>query len=133
MREPKTRRSHMKITLEGETQIRLDMREEEFGIASDGIPVSPYHLLAGSLASCTALTVQSWAESVDVGMNDLEISIRWEMAEDRPKRVTRMDMDLHWPSLPGDRLETAERVAALCPIDATLRKGTDVVRRISRA
>ena len=42
----------MRMILEDELRIRLDMTGEGFEIASEDVSISPYHLLAGSLASC---------------------------------------------------------------------------------
>jgi uncharacterized OsmC-like protein len=120
----------MKLILESEARIRLEMPGEDFEIVSEGASLSPYHLLAGSLASCTALTVASWAEGAAIETIPLTVSVSWEMAESQPKRVTHMDMELRWPGLPDGRVATAERVADLCPIHATLKRGTEISRRI---
>ena len=120
----------MKLILERKTRIRLEMAGEDFEIVSEGASLSPYHLLAASLASCSALTVASWAEGAAIDTTPLTISVGWEMAESRPKRVTHMDMELRWPGLPEDRVATAERVADLCPVHATLKRGTEISRRI---
>lgn len=121
----------MRLILEGETRIRMEIAGEGFEILSGDAPLSPFHLLAGSLASCTAVTVASWAQGAGIDAEALVITVGWEAAEQRPKRVTRMDMDLLWPGLPADRVATAERVAALCPIHATLRLGTEISRRVT--
>lgn len=120
----------MKLILESETRVRLPMEGEDFEITSEGAPISPYHLLAGSLASCTALTLQSWAEEAGIDMTPLTIHIAGKMADERPERVERMDMELRWPGLPEARIEAAERVADLCPIHATLKRGTEIARRV---
>ena len=108
----------------------MDMAGDSFGITSEGPPISPYHLLAGSLASCTALTLQSWAETSGIDMAPLSLHLTWENVDERPKRIARIDMELRWPGLPEERVGTAERVADLCPIHATLKRATEVSRRI---
>ena len=108
----------------------MEMTGDGFEITSEGAPISPYHLLAGSLASCTALTLQSWAEGAGIDMAPLTLHVAWENAEERPNRVSRIDVELRWPGLPRDRVATAERVADLCPIDATLKRAAEVSRRI---
>lgn len=123
----------MRLILDGEDRIRLDMAGEGFEILSDGTPVSPFHLLAGSLASCTALTVSTWAEGAGIDTGPLVVSVSWEVAGQRPMRVTRMVMDLRWPGLPAERVATAERVAELCPIHATLRRAAEISRRVTPA
>lgn len=44
-----------------------------------------------------------------------------------------MAMELRWPGLPTERVETAERVADLCPIHATLERSAEISRRIVTA
>ena len=120
----------MRLVLEAETRARLEMTGAGFEIVSEGAPISPYHLLAGSLASCTVLTLESWAEGVGIDMVPLTVNVAWENAEERPARVRRVEMELRWPGLPADRVGTAERVADLCPIHATLKRATEVSRRV---
>lgn len=120
----------MRIVVEQDTRLRLEMGEDGFEIVSEGGALSPYHLLAASLASCTALAVASWAEEAGIDTGPLVLAVSWELAPDRPKRVLRIEQTLRWPGLPASRLRTVERLAALCPIDATLRDGTRVERRV---
>lgn len=121
----------MRLILEGENRIRLEGAGDGFEILSDGAPLSPFHLLAGSLASCTVLTVTPWADGAGIKTESLVVSVVWTVAEQRPRRVMRMEMELRWPGLPAERVATAERVAALCPIHATLRLGTEISRRVT--
>lgn len=120
----------MRLVLEAETRARLEMSGAGFEIASEGATISPYHLLAGSLSSCTALTLQSWAEQAGIDMAPLVIQVAWEHAEERPARIARVEMELRWPGFPEERVETAERVADLCPIHTTLKRAADVARTI---
>ncbi len=120
----------MRLILEEETRARMEMTGDGFEITSEGPAISPYHLLAGSLASCTALTLQSWAEGAGIDMAPLTLHLAWENVEERPKRIERIDMELRWPGLPDERVTTAERVADLCPIHATLKRATQVSRRV---
>lgn len=123
----------MRVVLEGERWIRLEMTGEGFEIASEGVSISPYHLLGASLASCTALMFESWAPQTGVDLERLSVSVSWEMAEERPMRVVSMAMELRWPGLPAEKVETAERVADLCPIHATLERSAEITRRIVAA
>ncbi|GAC1652062.1 MAG: hypothetical protein NVS4B3_13750 [Gemmatimonadaceae bacterium] len=122
----------MRVVLEGETRIRLQLAGDGFEITAEGAAISPYHLLAASLASCTALLMASWARGVGVATQRLSIGVTWEMVEGQPKRVSRIEQILYWPELPEDRVRTADRVAKLCPIDATLHAGTELTSRVQR-
>lgn len=120
----------MKLILETETSNRLEMGGTGFEIVSAGASVSPYHLLAASLSSCTVLTLQSWAEGAGIDLAPLTVAVSWDKADERPARIERLVMELRWPGLPEDRVETVERIADLCPIHATLERAAEVSRRI---
>lgn len=120
----------MRVVLEGEQRLRLEMTDAGFEVVSEELPISPYHLLGASLASCTALMFESWAPQMGIDLAPLTIFVSWEMAEERPMRVVSMAMELRWPGLPAERVETAERVADLCPIHATLERSAEISRRI---
>ena len=91
----------MRMILEGESQIRLEMSGEGFEITSEDISISPYHLLAGSLASCIALVMVPWAERSGLDLEPLTISIGWERASERHNQVRRMSVALRWPWASG--------------------------------
>jgi uncharacterized OsmC-like protein len=121
----------MRLVLEGETHVRLEMTGSGLDIIPEGAALSPAHLLAGSLATCTAVTVEPWAEATGTDLMGLVISVRWVLEPGRPKRITSLEMDLHWPALPPERIETAERLVDLCTIHATLVEGANIFVRIS--
>lgn len=119
----------MKMVLEDESRIRLEMAGEGFEITGEDISISPYHLLAGSLASCIGLVMAPWAERAGIELEPLTISIDWERAEDGDHRVRRMDVALRWPGLPDSRVVVVVRLAKACPIHATLASGTEITNR----
>ncbi len=120
----------MRMTLEGELRIRLEMAGEGFEITSEDVSISPYHLLAGSLASCIVLLIQPWAERSGIDLGPLTISVSWEHAEAGDNRVKSMDADLRWPGLPDSRIAVVGRLAEACPIHATLVSGTEISSRV---
>ncbi len=120
----------MRLILEDETRIRLEMLGEDFEITSEGLSLSPYHLLGASLASCAALMVASWAESAAIPIEALTVVVSWQMTEDGPKRVAQLVMELRWPGLPSERQGAVNRLVDLCPIHATLERGVEISRRI---
>lgn len=111
----------MKIILLTEESIRLEAEPGPMTIEalSAEQQYSPFHMLASSLALCTFSILHSWAGTVNLDADDLAIEVRWTFAEE-PHRVGTIDLDLQWPSLPAARRTVAGRVAALCPIHATL-------------
>ncbi len=114
----------MRMILEGELKIRLEMAGEGFEITSEDIAISPYHLLAGSLASCVVLLIQPWAERSGIDAGPVVISVSWEHVGAGDNRVNQMDVNLSWPGLPDSRKKVVQRLAKACPIHATLMSGT---------
>ncbi len=120
----------MKMILQSESRIQLEVAGEGFAIASEDIAISPYHLLAGSLASCIVLLIEPWAKRSGIDLEPVVISVGWEHAGDRDNRVKRMDVDLRWPGLPGSRKPVVQRLAEACPIHATLVSGTVITSSV---
>lgn len=111
----------MKITLTSDDSIRLEPAPGPMTIeapAADTV-YSPFHMLGSSLAVCTHSMLASWATHAGVGTDGLVIGVRWSFAE-QPHRVGEIELTFDWPELPANRRAAAERVAALCPIHATL-------------
>lgn len=120
----------MRLILEDEARIRLEMAGEDFEIISERFSLSPYHLLGASLASCAALMIASWAESAAIPIETLTIVVSWQMTEGGSKRIAQLEMELRWPGLPSERLGAVNRLVDLCPIHATLERGAAISRRI---
>ena len=111
----------MKIILLSEDSVRLEPEPGPMTIealSADQL-YSPFHMLASGLAFCTYSILHSWSETVGLSADDLAIEVTWSFAEE-PHRIGAIDMRLEWPGLPPRRRSVAERVAALCPIHATL-------------
>lgn len=116
----------MEIHLSTEASIRLADEGEGFAFESDGAAtLSPFHLLAASLATCTYAVLQSYGQNARIPLDGLAIDVSWEFGGE-PYRVTSMDMVLHWPALPEERKEAARRAAAQCTVHHTLGHGTEV-------
>ena len=122
----------MKILLESEHRIRLIAGDESFAFEAGDAGVSPFHLLAASLATCTHSVLHGWAHHADLPLEGLEVVVEWEIGA-APLRVTRMDMDILWPGLPPDRRKAAVRAAAQCTVHNTLSHGTTVETRVADA
>lgn len=77
----------MRLVLTGEDEVRLEAGGSGFEIVGGEQALSPFHLLAGSLASCTLLTVSSWAVQAGLDPEGITVRVRWELAAEAPKRV----------------------------------------------
>ncbi len=120
----------MRMILEGELKIRLDMTGQGFEITSEDIAISPYHLLAGSLASCIVLLIEPWAERVGIDIAPVIIAVSWAHVGAGDNRVKHMDVDLRWPGLLDSRKPVVQRLAEACPIHATLVSGTVITSSV---
>ena len=111
----------MKLTLLGDDAIRLEHASGPLTIeaASPDTSYSPFHMLASALATCTFSVLHAWATHKTLSADDLSLEVQWRFGED-PHRVSDMGVVFDWPSLPAERVASAQRVAALCTVHATL-------------
>jgi putative redox protein len=80
---------------------------------------SPQELLAASLASCTAITMEMYAHRKGWDVGDIVVDIDYEPAQ--RGSPTRFTMDLQLPKeLPEDQREKLMQIAAKCPVHRTL-------------
>lgn len=122
----------MRIQLTTDDSIRLTADDPGLSFEpGDTMAVSPFHLLAASLASCTYSVLHSYGGQAGIPLDSLAIEVSWDLAGD-PFRVTSMDMILDWPALPPSRREAARRAAARCTIHNTLEHGSPVTTEIKR-
>ena len=111
----------MKLTLVADDRVRYEATPGPLTIEapSPEATFSPFHMLGGSLASCTFSVLAAWAEHARYPIDDLVIEVAWTFAE-KPHRVGDIRMSFQWPGLPASRLAAAQRAAALCTVHATL-------------
>ena len=80
---------------------------------------SPQELLAASLASCTAVTVEMYAKRKGWEIGDLEVDVNYEPAQ--RGSPTKFQMEVRMPKeLPEDQRERLMQIAAKCPVHRTL-------------
>jgi putative redox protein len=96
--------------------LKVDEPAEQGG--SDDGP-SPQELLAASLASCTAITMEMYAKRKGWDVSGLEVDCRYTPAErgcpTRFELVTRMPAHLS-----EEQIERLQVIAAKCPVHRTL-------------
>ncbi len=110
----------MEIHLRTDDSIRLTDTGSAFAFEpGEAESLSPFHLLAASLATCTYSVLQSYGQHARIPLDGIAIDVTWTLGGD-PFRVTEMEMVLHWPELPPARREAARRAAAHCTIHQTL-------------
>jgi uncharacterized OsmC-like protein len=124
----------MRLILEGEDAIRLEpgggALVVEAAVEGEGeVPLSPFHLLAASLAWCTWSVLATWGGHSGLSAEELELGVRWSFGGD-PVRVSEVEVEVVWPSLPPSRVAAARRAAAHCTVHHTLEAGTRLETRV---
>ncbi len=100
----------------GEHQLTADEPEAHGG--TDEGP-SPQELLAASLASCTAITIEMYANRKGWNIGDVAVDVDYEPAQRGSPTKFRMTVLLP-KELPEDQRERLMQIAAKCPVHRTL-------------
>jgi putative redox protein len=80
---------------------------------------SPEELLAASLASCTAITMEMYAKRKGWDVGDVEVACNYTVSE--RGCPTAFDLVLRFPeSLDEEQVERLRVIAAKCPVHRTL-------------
>jgi putative redox protein len=80
---------------------------------------SPQELLAASLASCTAITMEMYAQRKGWDIGDVEVAVDYTPAE--RGCPTRFNLVLRMPdALSDEQVERLRIIAAKCPVHRTL-------------
>jgi len=80
---------------------------------------SPQELLAASLASCTAVTIEMYAARKGWDLGEVTVDVEYEPAQ--RGSPTRFVMEVQLPKeLPEDQRERLMQIAAKCPVHRTL-------------
>jgi putative redox protein len=93
--------------------------DEEEGIGGDDTGPSPQELLAASLASCSAITMEMYAQRKGWDIGDVVVEVDYEPSQ--RGSPTRFEMAVRLPKeLPEDQLERLMQIVAKCPVHRTL-------------
>jgi putative redox protein len=100
----------------GDHVITVDEPEEQGG---DDLGPSPQELLAAALASCTAVTMEMYADRKGWDVSGLEVDCRYTPAE--RGCPTRFELITKLPAhLSEEQVERLQVIAAKCPVHRTL-------------
>ncbi len=80
---------------------------------------SPQELLAASLASCTAITMEMYAKRKGWELGDVAVHVDYEPAQRGSPTRFRMTVDLP-KELPEDQRERLMQIGAKCPVHRVL-------------
>jgi putative redox protein len=91
----------------------------------------PQELLAASLASCTAITMEMYAQGKGWDLGHVEVSVEYSPAE--RGCVTKFELVLRLPDdLPDEQAERLRVIAAKCPVHRALEGEVMFQERIER-
>lgn len=114
----------MQLSITGHTSIVLTMDDGPLDVTIDTddaeVGFSPLHMLAGSLATCTAAVLSSYADTAHLHIHGAKITVDWDYVE-QPHRVGAYRMSITWPDeLSEGRRKALLRAAEQCTVHATL-------------
>ena len=93
--------------------------DEPTEAGGDDLGPSPQELLAAALASCTAVTMEMYADRKGWDIDGLEVDCRYSPAE--RGCPTRFEMIMRMPAhLSEEQVERLQVIAAKCPVHRTL-------------
>jgi putative redox protein len=92
----------------------------------------PTELLALSLAACTAITIEMYANHKKWDLREVQVDVEYEL--DARESCSRFDVVLRLPEgLPNEQVEGLRRVAAKCPVHRTLEGQIEISDRVEPA
>jgi putative redox protein len=103
----------------------IDIRQHEMladepkDHGGDDTAPNPQELLAASLASCTAITIEMYADRKGWDIGEIVVDVDYEPAQ--RGSPTKFEMVVKLPKeLPEDQREKLMQIAAKCPVHRTL-------------
>ena len=91
----------------------------------------PTQLLALSLASCTAITVEMYAERKEWDVGDVAVDVDYKLD---PKGMSRFDVLVEVPGdVSEEQLEKLRAIACKCPVHRVLTGDVEINDEVRRA
>jgi putative redox protein len=103
------------VEMRGHTLVADEPKDE----GGDDSGPSPQELLAASLASCTAITMEMYAKRKGWDMGDVAVHVEYEPAQRGSPTRFRMRVELP-KELPEDQRERLMQIGAKCPVHRVL-------------
>jgi uncharacterized OsmC-like protein len=102
----------------GNHRMRVDQPASAGG--ADTAP-APIELIAASLATCVGFYAERFLRRHALPTDGLSVVCDWDMSEDSPARITRLDVRLDVPhALEPERRVALQRVVSKCSVHNTL-------------
>jgi putative redox protein len=110
------------VEIQGGHRLVIDEPEESGG-ANQG--PSPTRTLAGTLAACTAITMEMYADRKGWDVGEVEVEVEMEYAQSSVPRSFVVILRLP-TALTEDQVERLQAIAGKCPGHRALRHDTEV-------
>jgi putative redox protein len=110
------------VEIQGGHRLVIDEPEESGG-ANQG--PSPTRTLAGTLAACTAITMEMYADRKGWEVGELEVEVEMEYAQSSVPRSFLVILRLP-TALTEEQVERLKAIAGKCPVHRALRHDTEV-------
>lgn len=105
--------------------------DEPKELGGGGSAPSPLDLLAASLASCTAITMQLYAARKEWDLAGVEVAVEFKQAE--RGAPTRFESELVFPAhLSDEQVDRLRTIAAKCPVHRALEGEAIFTEKLSR-
>ena len=115
----RARRASKKYTHDLQVRNHRLLADEPESMGGEDMGPSPQELLAASLASCTAITMEMYAERKGWNVEGLEVDCDYSPAE--RGAPTRFKLVMRMPDhLTAEQMDKLKIIAAKCPVHRTL-------------
>ena len=110
-------KDHFKTTIE--TSAKTLIADEPLDKGGKDLGPTPHQLLASALASCTVMTVRSYADLKQMGLESVKAIV--DIHRDLEKNETNITLDLELTgNLTEEQKQRLLQIAGRCPVHKTL-------------
>lgn len=89
---------------------------------------SPTDLVAAAVGACMATVMGIVAERKQISLEGMNIEVRKHMSEDAPRRISRLEVDIHMPVPQGHpECKLLESAARSCPVHHSLNPDIEMI------
>ncbi len=122
----------MRLQLNNETELEIDQFEQDgfdIHLKNEGLYFGAMPLFVTSLARCTFAVLESYSMRLNVEAKEIQMKLVWQYAK-KPTRISTIEMQILWKSLPESRLRAVEKAAHLCTIHNTIHNCVDITTSV---
>jgi len=120
------------VSYEGGDRFEVDVRghrlvvDQPVGDGGDDAGPTPTELFVVGLATCVGFYAERFLRRHGLPVDGLAVGCDFAMSEDRPARVTTIDLRLRLPAgFPQERRAALDRVVEHCTVHNTMRLGAE--------